>query len=88
MDETSEGLRSEIAHLRRLAAGITDQQVKDAIAKMIEELERRLEDPMRRLSPRRWTALLLQDFRTAMFRDREHNSDWRVENLDDARRDK
>jgi hypothetical protein len=41
MDETSEGLRSEIAHLRRLAAGVTDQQVRDAIAKMIEELEQR-----------------------------------------------
>jgi hypothetical protein len=44
MDETSEGLRSEIAHLRRLAAGVTDQQVKDAIAKMIAELERRLQE--------------------------------------------
>ena len=44
MDETSEGLRSEIAHLRRLAAGVTDQRVKDAIEKMIEELERRLKD--------------------------------------------
>jgi hypothetical protein len=44
MDETSEGLRSEIAHLRRLAAGVTDQQVRDAIAKMIEELEQRLRE--------------------------------------------
>jgi hypothetical protein len=44
MDETSEGLRSEIAHLRRLSSGVTDQRVKDEIAKMIEELERRLQD--------------------------------------------
>jgi hypothetical protein len=42
VDETSEGLRSEIAHLRRLAAAVTDQQVKDAITKMIAELEQRL----------------------------------------------
>jgi hypothetical protein len=48
MDETSEGLRSEIAHLRRLATGVTDQQVKDAIAEMIDELERRLAELHRR----------------------------------------
>jgi hypothetical protein len=44
MDETPLGLRAEIAHLQHLAEGVTDQQVKDGIAKMIEELEQRLRD--------------------------------------------
>jgi polyhydroxyalkanoate synthesis regulator phasin len=42
MDETPQGLRDRIAHLRQLADSITDRQVIDAIAKMIEELEQRL----------------------------------------------
>jgi hypothetical protein len=42
MDETPKGLRARIAHLQHLADGLTDRQVKDAIAKMIEELEQRL----------------------------------------------
>ena len=44
MDDTPKGLRARIAHLRQLADGVTDRQVKDAIAKMIEELERRLQE--------------------------------------------
>ena len=43
MDETPQGLRDRIAHLHQLYEGVTDRQVKDAIAKMIEELERRLQ---------------------------------------------
>jgi peptide subunit release factor 1 (eRF1) len=42
LDETPQGLRDRLARLRRLADGVTDQQVKDAIAQMIEELELRL----------------------------------------------
>ena len=41
MDDTPKGLRARIAHLRQLADGVTDRQVKDAIAGMIGELERR-----------------------------------------------
>jgi hypothetical protein len=46
-DETPQGLRERIAHLRQLAGALTDQQMKDAIAEMLEELElrvRRLEN--------------------------------------------
>ena len=42
MDETPQGLRDRIAHLHQLSEGVTDRQVKDAIAKMIVELEQRL----------------------------------------------
>ena len=35
-------LRAEIQHLQRLAAGVTDPQVREAIATLIEELERRI----------------------------------------------
>jgi hypothetical protein len=44
MDETPQGLRARAARLRWLADGVTDQQVKDAIATMIAELEQRLRD--------------------------------------------
>jgi hypothetical protein len=43
MDETPKELRARIAHLQQLADGVTDRQVKDAIAKMIGELEQRLQ---------------------------------------------
>ena len=42
MDDTPEELRARIARLLRLAGGVTDRQVKDAIAKRIMDLEQRL----------------------------------------------
>lgn len=44
MEETPHELRDRIAHLHRLAEGVTDRQVKDAIPTMIEELEQRLQE--------------------------------------------
>jgi hypothetical protein len=44
MDETPQGLRDRIDHLRQLADALTDQQAKEAIEDMIEELERRLRE--------------------------------------------
>jgi hypothetical protein len=44
MDETPQVLRDRIAHLLRLADGVTDRQIKDAIAEMIAELEYRLRE--------------------------------------------
>jgi hypothetical protein len=42
--ETPAEVRAEIEHLRRLADSVTDHQVRDAIRKMIAELEQRLRD--------------------------------------------
>ena len=44
MDKTPRELRARITHLHQLADGVSDQQVKDAIAKMIDELEQRLHE--------------------------------------------
>jgi hypothetical protein len=44
VDETADGLRAEIDHLRRLIQLVTDAQVRAEIQKMIEELEQRLRE--------------------------------------------
>ena len=44
MDETPQGLRARVTHLRELAEALTDQQTKEAIEDMIEELEQRLRE--------------------------------------------
>jgi hypothetical protein len=45
MDETPKAATlREIAHLRRLAGGVMDQKMRDAIAKLIEQLENKLRD--------------------------------------------
>jgi hypothetical protein len=43
-DETPEELRARVTHLRQLADALTDQQTKEAIEDMIEELEQRLRE--------------------------------------------
>ena len=48
-DETADALRGEINHLRRLAQLVADAQVRAEIQKMIEELERRLQERDARL---------------------------------------
>jgi hypothetical protein len=40
-EETPETLRAEIEHLSRLAKGVTDEHVLNAIRQMVEDLERR-----------------------------------------------
>jgi hypothetical protein len=53
MDETPKGTTlREIARLRRLAGGVMDQKMRDAIAKLIEGLEKKLRDQAKPTTPK------------------------------------